>query len=485
MDLKLYNAFLFIFTIINVSAEENSTYSATELLSKIFPFGDNQHKVYQSNPVRESNASQDVSSDDSQDIAQDKSRDLPQVEGRGIGRKKRRRQRYPADFGAPYPSPYPYPENGGHFYERPSFASEALSRLTEALTSIALYDDYQCVPRLLCEAGGGALGSASALPTGLQPLLTLLSAYGGISSNPLFVFGRAVLLGVSSKENPSACRYAYPQCPSDPEQLVHYLNNHNGGFFRFFNSPQQGQQNVQQFYNHLQNYQIDQQNTQQFSGDNGQQNQNFGYGLYQQQSYGNEQQNNINSGYGFQNPNPYLNNGNKYGFAYPYNDRLKKGYKIQKRIQNKPNSIENDEFPSNNNGKWSFPDKDDFEESEDDYNTVKDTRESKTLKFPETNTNYVQEYTRKTRGFVFPNNFNYYTNYYGQTTDDNFVNENKVNDYNNNKNKYNYNTEKYITSNKYNNYNKANDGYVTVYVVRGNGDPNKPEIIKLRPGESL
>ncbi|XP_038221206.1 probable serine/threonine-protein kinase clkA [Zerene cesonia] len=355
-------------------------------------------------------------------------------------------------------------------YQRPSFASEALSRLTEALTSIALYDDYQCVPRLLCEAGGGALGATSALPTGLQPLLTLLSAYGGISSNPLFVFGRAVLLGVSSKENPSICRHAYPQCPSDPEQLVHYLNNHNGGFFRFFNSPQQGQQDVQQFYNHLQNYQINQQNVQQVYNDNGQHNQN--YGIYQQQSHGGIQENNINPGYGFQKPNTYPNYGNKYGYAYPYDDRFKNDLKIQKRIQNKPHDIENDGFSSNNNLKWSFPEKDVFEASEDVYNNVKDTRQkdtSKTLKFPETNINNIRENNRKTRGFVFPYNLNYYTNYYDQVTDDNSVNDNKVSTYN---------------SNNYN-YNKVNDGYITVYVVRGNGDPNRPEIIKLRPGESL
>ena len=57
----------------------------------------------------------------------------------------------------------------------PSLASSALNRVTEALTSIALYDDRQCVARLLCEAaGGGNLGTSGLLQavSGIQPLLT-------------------------------------------------------------------------------------------------------------------------------------------------------------------------------------------------------------------------------------------------------------------------------------------------------------------------
>ncbi|KAI8437279.1 hypothetical protein MSG28_011653 [Choristoneura fumiferana] len=62
---------------------------------------------------------------------------------------------------------------------------------------------------------------------------------------------------MTSKANPGTCRYAYPDCPNDPEELVHYLNNHNGGFFRFFAAPQLNQQQgLEQFYNQLsgQNY---------------------------------------------------------------------------------------------------------------------------------------------------------------------------------------------------------------------------------------
>jgi len=62
-------------------------------------------------------------------------------------------------------------------------------------------------------------------------LLTVLN-FGDTS--PLMVFGRAILLGITAKGDPTTCFSAYPTCPRDPDRLVDYLNNHNGGFFRFF-----------------------------------------------------------------------------------------------------------------------------------------------------------------------------------------------------------------------------------------------------------
>lgn len=53
--------------------------------------------------------------------------------------------------------------------------------------------------------------------------------------SPLLHFGKAALLGYTSKGNTYTCNSAYPNCPADPDRLVQYLNNHNGGFFRFFN----------------------------------------------------------------------------------------------------------------------------------------------------------------------------------------------------------------------------------------------------------
>lgn len=62
----------------------------------------------------------------------------------------------------------------------------------------------------------------------------LLTTFNFVDTSPLMVFGRAILLGITAKGDPSTCFSSYPNCPRDPDRLVDYLNNHNGGFFRFF-----------------------------------------------------------------------------------------------------------------------------------------------------------------------------------------------------------------------------------------------------------
>lgn len=64
------------------------------------------------------------------------------------------------------------------------------------------------------------------------------------------MFGRAALLGYNARGDPRSCTTAYPTCPRDPDQLINYLNNHNGGFFRFFN--QQLPQYAPQYASHQQ-----------------------------------------------------------------------------------------------------------------------------------------------------------------------------------------------------------------------------------------
>lgn len=84
-------------------------------------------------------------------------------------------------------------------------------------------------------------------------LLTILNF---VDDSPLLSFARAAFLGYSSRGDTRACLNAYPTCPRDPDQLIDYLNNHNGGFFRFFNQqllqqPQyapQYQQLVQKYH---------------------------------------------------------------------------------------------------------------------------------------------------------------------------------------------------------------------------------------------
>lgn len=53
------------------------------------------------------------------------------------------------------------------------------------------------------------------------------------STSSALVYGRAALLGVASGEH--SCHTAYPRCPRNEDDILYYLNNHRGGFFRFFN----------------------------------------------------------------------------------------------------------------------------------------------------------------------------------------------------------------------------------------------------------
>lgn len=64
---------------------------------------------------------------------------------------------------------------------------------------------------------------------------SLLTVLNFVDDSPLLMFGRAALLGYNARGDPRSCTTAYPTCPRDPDQLINYLNNHNGGFFRFFN----------------------------------------------------------------------------------------------------------------------------------------------------------------------------------------------------------------------------------------------------------
>lgn len=60
----------------------------------------------------------------------------------------------------------------------------------------------------------------------------LISAVNNPS--PIATFAKSALLGLTSKGDTSPCYQAYPTCPKDPDKLMQYLNNYNGGFFRGF-----------------------------------------------------------------------------------------------------------------------------------------------------------------------------------------------------------------------------------------------------------
>ncbi|XP_018573716.1 uncharacterized protein LOC108912809 [Anoplophora glabripennis] len=178
-------------------------------------------------------------------------------------------QNYPTKTYGQYPGsnyiasygnyPYPYKlHSQGHFSYKPASSygypsgsnpypnifqhlQKPKESIMEVLYSIARNDDLQCVPKLICEATSGTLsgrqqGLNLPINVNMESLLSFLSTLNGVQSSPLLYFGKAALLGFTSKGNTGTCNYAYPECPSDPDRVVKYLNNHNGGFFRFFNA---------------------------------------------------------------------------------------------------------------------------------------------------------------------------------------------------------------------------------------------------------
>lgn len=96
-------------------------------------------------------------------------------------------------------------------------------------------------------------------------------------------FGRATLLGISPS---GECDTSYPRCPRDEEQMLHYLNNHRGGFFRFFNGGNSFGEENQQLQQHLGSQQQHTQFGSQFGGFGSQQQQQY----QQQGALGSQQQ---------------------------------------------------------------------------------------------------------------------------------------------------------------------------------------------------
>ncbi|XP_028049429.2 uncharacterized protein LOC105830232 isoform X2 [Monomorium pharaonis] len=116
------------------------------------------------------------------------------------------------------------------------------ANIFSALSSISRHDDLKCVPRILCEVASGKpprqYERASAgidkqyLEFGRNTFTQWLA--GLAETSPILNFARAAVLGYGSNGNSAMCYRAFPRCPRNPDKLVHYLNNYNGGFFRFF-----------------------------------------------------------------------------------------------------------------------------------------------------------------------------------------------------------------------------------------------------------
>ncbi|XP_034944705.1 LOW QUALITY PROTEIN: uncharacterized protein [Chelonus insularis] len=144
------------------------------------------------------------------------------------------------DYYQPYPS-----VNSADYQKSPILDANGRSifnlNIFNAMSSISKYDDYKCIPRIICEMATGVRPEftkykQSYLNSPINSLISFLSFLNiGESSSPLLLFGKSALIGYSNKGNPEICYHQYPRCPRNPNDLVNYLNNYNGGFFRFFN----------------------------------------------------------------------------------------------------------------------------------------------------------------------------------------------------------------------------------------------------------
>ncbi|XP_058123485.1 uncharacterized protein LOC131294643 [Anopheles ziemanni] len=143
----------------------------------------------------------------------------------------------PGTFGSNSPPAAPT-RPGGLYSPAPTspFVGGVGGQLRQALDNISENDELQCVPKLLCMMSRSSTGQGFSLVNrGL--LSTILGAVP--DSSPWLKFSRAALLGYGIGAN--SCDAYYPKCPKDEMEILYYLNNHRGGFFRFFSNGDQGQ----------------------------------------------------------------------------------------------------------------------------------------------------------------------------------------------------------------------------------------------------
>ncbi|KAL5293046.1 hypothetical protein ACFFRR_011673 [Megaselia abdita] len=123
---------------------------------------------------------------------------------------------------------------GGASSGTPASSNSMGNNILQGLEQISRNDDLECVPKVLCQMVGNPQRRVQ-LPSyitspGLQAIISALPA-----ASPALIYGRAALLGLTGGER--TCSSTYTKCPRDEDEVLYYLNNHRGGFFKFFNEP--------------------------------------------------------------------------------------------------------------------------------------------------------------------------------------------------------------------------------------------------------
>ncbi|XP_036327259.1 uncharacterized protein LOC118739870 [Rhagoletis pomonella] len=109
-------------------------------------------------------------------------------------------------------------------------------QLIKALENIARNDDLECVPKVLCNMIASQTQRGQLPDFITSPAITnFLSGFP--AQSPALIYGRAALLGVSGGER--SCTQTYAKCPKNEYEILYYLNNHRGGFFKFFGESEE------------------------------------------------------------------------------------------------------------------------------------------------------------------------------------------------------------------------------------------------------
>lgn len=194
-------------------------------------------------------------------------------------------------------------------------------------------------------------------------------------------------------------------------------------------------------------------------------------------------QHNYANTYGYGNQNPYINSNAPNNYRQNDNSKnSKETEEIQDRIQNKPSVDIDDEDNTEDDSKWTFPDEDNNRRRKprkQKFTTEEEAfgqKGSNLLKFPDERGPTDDRPRDKIRDYIRSNKVNFFPN----QNDFHFETNTAVSKINLQEYEFDYKHNFYVKRPKQVS-NFVNDETEVVYVVRGNGDPNYPEIVKVKP----